>query len=166
MSIIAEAPKGRLRLTWQIGWQHHVIATFRAGVSSSKTHVLALQGRRISVHTLSGHIRFHPPEQTVELPAAHMLALEPDIPHDLEAVVDSAFLLTIEWPSPSSADVQDETQSSRTDAGAPPRFREMGLDKTLADTFPCNDSLWLDASIPYSEKYETLRLKNFVLHCL
>lgn len=64
---------------------------------------------RISVHTLDGHIRFHPPEQTVELPAGHMLALERDIPHDVEAIVDSAFLLTIAWPSPLSGAVHDET---------------------------------------------------------
>jgi quercetin dioxygenase-like cupin family protein len=63
---------------------------------------------RISVHNLVGHIRLHSPEQAVELPAGHMLALERDIPHDVEALIDSAFLLTIAWPSSSSVAIQDE----------------------------------------------------------
>jgi len=96
---------------------------------------------RISIHNLTGHIRIHASEQAVELPAGHMLALERDIPHDVEALVDSAFLLTIAWPSPSSAAIQDEEQSSRTSVGTSGRFRELGLDKTLADTFPCSDAL-------------------------
>lgn len=32
------------------------------------------------------------------LPAGHMLALERALPHDVEALEDSAFLLTIAWP--------------------------------------------------------------------
>ncbi len=53
---------------------------------------------RISVHTLSGNIRLHLPEQTVELPVGHLLALDECVPHDVDAVEDSAFLLTISWP--------------------------------------------------------------------
>jgi quercetin dioxygenase-like cupin family protein len=54
---------------------------------------------RISVHTLSGNIRFRAAEQAYELPAGHMLTLEREIPHEVEAIVDSAFLLTIAWPA-------------------------------------------------------------------
>jgi quercetin dioxygenase-like cupin family protein len=54
-------------------------------------------GARISVHTLSGHVRLHLGERTVDLPAGHLLALEQDIPHDLEAIEESAVLLTIAW---------------------------------------------------------------------
>jgi quercetin dioxygenase-like cupin family protein len=53
---------------------------------------------RISVQTLSGHIRLHLPQQVVELPAGHLLALDECIPHDVEAAEDSAFLLTLSWP--------------------------------------------------------------------
>ncbi|HEY6946055.1 MAG TPA: hypothetical protein VI431_13010 [Candidatus Acidoferrum sp.] len=53
---------------------------------------------RISVHTLSGHIRLHLPKQAVELPAGHLLALDECVPHDVEATEDSAFLLTLSWP--------------------------------------------------------------------
>jgi quercetin dioxygenase-like cupin family protein len=52
---------------------------------------------RISVHTLSGHVRFHLPEQVVELPAGHLLALDECVPHDVEAAEESTFLLTLSW---------------------------------------------------------------------
>jgi len=53
---------------------------------------------RISVHSLNGHIRLHLPEQVVDLPAGHLLALDQCVPHDVEASEDSAFLLTLSWP--------------------------------------------------------------------
>jgi quercetin dioxygenase-like cupin family protein len=57
---------------------------------------------RISVHTLDGRIRFSTAERSVELAAGQILTLEHDIPHDVEGIVDSAFLLTIAWPDTSS----------------------------------------------------------------
>ncbi len=53
---------------------------------------------RISVQTIAGHIRMHMQDKVVDLPAGHMLALERALPHDVEALEDSAFLLTIAWP--------------------------------------------------------------------
>src|ERR1017187_4948428 len=53
---------------------------------------------RISVQILRGHIRLHLPEQVVDLPAGHLLALDQSMPHDVEASEDSAFLLTLSWP--------------------------------------------------------------------
>lgn len=52
---------------------------------------------RISVHILDGRIRFSTAERSVELAAGQMLTLEHDIPHDVEGLADSAFLLTIAW---------------------------------------------------------------------
>ncbi len=66
------------------------------------------QGRRmdahrapgaITIHTLDGRLRLHVGANTVDLAAGHMLALEPDATHDVEAMVESAFLLTIAWPT-------------------------------------------------------------------
>src|ERR1035441_8052040 len=54
---------------------------------------------RISVHTLNGHIRLHLPERVVDLPAGNLLALDQCVSHDVEASEDSAFLLTLSWPS-------------------------------------------------------------------
>jgi quercetin dioxygenase-like cupin family protein len=56
----------------------------------------------ISVHTLDGRIRFTTAERSVELATGQMLTLEHDIPHDVEGIVDSAFLLTIGWRGASS----------------------------------------------------------------
>jgi quercetin dioxygenase-like cupin family protein len=57
---------------------------------------------RILVHTLSGHVRLHLGEGLVDLPAGRLLALEHDIVHDVEAVAESAVLLTISWPGETS----------------------------------------------------------------
>jgi quercetin dioxygenase-like cupin family protein len=53
---------------------------------------------RISVQTLAGYIRMHVEGKVFDLPAGHLLALERALPHDVEALQDSAFLLTICWP--------------------------------------------------------------------
>lgn len=53
---------------------------------------------RISLQTIAGHVRLHLPERTVDLPAGHLLVLDQCLPHDVEALEDSAFLLTLSWP--------------------------------------------------------------------
>ena len=54
---------------------------------------------RISIQTVSGRIRVRVRnENIVELPTAGLLALDSSIPYDIEAVRESAFLLTISWP--------------------------------------------------------------------
>lgn len=52
---------------------------------------------RISIHALAGRLRVRLPEETAELSAGHLLALEADVPHEVEAVEEGAFLLTIGW---------------------------------------------------------------------
>ncbi|MGH9563574.1 MAG: hypothetical protein ACRD3S_19145, partial [Terracidiphilus sp.] len=54
---------------------------------------------RISVHTVAGHIQMHVESKVFDLPAGHLLALERAIAHDVEALEDSALLLTIAWPT-------------------------------------------------------------------
>lgn len=51
----------------------------------------------ISVQALTGKLRLHLPEQAVELSAGKLLTLERALPHDVEALEDSSFLLTISW---------------------------------------------------------------------
>jgi quercetin dioxygenase-like cupin family protein len=58
---------------------------------------------RISVLTLTGMIRLHLGGTSVELPAGHLLTLERAVPHDVEAVQQSTFLLTIAWAEAGSA---------------------------------------------------------------
>ena len=50
-----------------------------------------------SVHVLRGHVRLRLPDGAAELPAGRLLVLERGLPHDVEAVEESAFLLTLGW---------------------------------------------------------------------
>jgi quercetin dioxygenase-like cupin family protein len=52
----------------------------------------------ISIQGLTGNLRLHLADQTVEIPAGRLLTLERGLPHDVEAKEDSSFLLTISWP--------------------------------------------------------------------
>jgi quercetin dioxygenase-like cupin family protein len=51
-----------------------------------------------SIHTLTGHIRVGIPDRVVDLRAGELLVLERGMRHDVEAVLESAVLLTIGWP--------------------------------------------------------------------
>lgn len=53
---------------------------------------------RISIQALSGRLLVQLPEKLVELSTGHLLVLEKCLPHDVKAVEDSAFLLSISWP--------------------------------------------------------------------
>ena len=64
--------------------------------SNARLHERKAAGR-ISVQTIAGHIRMHVESKALDLPADHLLVLERAIAHDVEALEDSAFLLTIAW---------------------------------------------------------------------
>jgi quercetin dioxygenase-like cupin family protein len=53
---------------------------------------------RISIQTIQGHIRVRAAGQTFNLPTGALLALDQGLRHDVEALEDSAFLLSIAWP--------------------------------------------------------------------
>jgi len=52
----------------------------------------------ISIQSLTGKLYLHLPHQAVELPVGCLLTLERALPHYVEALEDSSFLLTISWP--------------------------------------------------------------------
>ncbi|MGH9541276.1 MAG: hypothetical protein ACRD2H_05275 [Terriglobales bacterium] len=54
---------------------------------------------RICIQTITGHIRLHLAERCLDLPVGALLALDRAVLHDVEALEDSAFLLTIAWPA-------------------------------------------------------------------
>lgn len=58
---------------------------------------------RISIHTVVGHLKVRAQGRTFDLPAGRLLALDQGVPHDVEALEDSAFLLTIAWPGHTAA---------------------------------------------------------------
>jgi quercetin dioxygenase-like cupin family protein len=53
---------------------------------------------RISIHTIRGHIQVRATGRTFDLPSGGLLALDQSLRHDVEALEDSAFLLSIAWP--------------------------------------------------------------------
>ena len=53
---------------------------------------------RISVHVLSGHIQLQASGRTFSLRPGGLLAIDQGVPHAVEALEESAFLLTIAWP--------------------------------------------------------------------
>ena len=50
---------------------------------------------RIAVQPLQGHIRFLTPDGNFELREGQLLTLDPGIPHSVESLEESAFLLTL-----------------------------------------------------------------------
>ncbi len=53
---------------------------------------------RISIHALSGRLLIKLEGQSVELSAGNLLVLEKALSHDVNALEESAFLLSISWP--------------------------------------------------------------------
>jgi quercetin dioxygenase-like cupin family protein len=51
----------------------------------------------VSVQTVTGRLRLRVGNQQVELPQGHLVVLEPGLAHDVEALEDSVFLLTLAW---------------------------------------------------------------------
>jgi len=71
------------------------LIALRAGMRMEEHHAPG----RITIQTLVGRLALRVADQTVELPVGHILTLGPAIPHDVEAREESAFLLTIAWPT-------------------------------------------------------------------
>ena len=72
-----------------------VLIVMQAGAMMEEHH----SDGRISIQVLSGAIRTRMQDQVVDLTPGRLLALDRSIKHDVEAREDSAFLLTIAWPS-------------------------------------------------------------------
>lgn len=57
---------------------------------------------RISVQTVFGHIRMHADNKLFDLPQGAILVLDRAVTHDVEALEESAFLLTVAYPETES----------------------------------------------------------------
>lgn len=53
---------------------------------------------RISIQMVRGHVQVRAEGRTFDLPVGRLVALDRGLPHDVEALEDSAILLTIAWP--------------------------------------------------------------------
>jgi quercetin dioxygenase-like cupin family protein len=100
----AEIKRLREENVWQGGRDSKTLVKnedFRIVLSVLKADALLREHKatgRISVQVLSGHIQMHVQDKVFDLPAGHLLALDRAVPHDVKALEDSAFLLTIAWP--------------------------------------------------------------------
>lgn len=72
-----------------------VLVVLGAGRSISEHQA----GVTASVQTLTGHVRLQLPDRSVDVPAGRLLVLGSGLPHDVQGVRDSTFLLTLGWPS-------------------------------------------------------------------
>jgi quercetin dioxygenase-like cupin family protein len=73
---------------------HVVLVLMKANTRMNKHHV----DGRFSIHALQGKIRVRIAEKVLEVSSGELIALDYGIPHEVEAVEESAFLLTISWP--------------------------------------------------------------------
>ncbi len=71
---------------------------FRVVVTALRAHARMPShqtDRRFSVQTIRGHIQVRAAGRTFDLPAGSLLALDRDLPHEVEALEESVLLLTI-----------------------------------------------------------------------
>ena len=100
----AEIHRLRAETTWSTGHNARTLAKY----DDFRVVLIALRARvrmpehktdgRISVHVLAGHIQVKAAGRTFNLRPGGLLALDHGLPHDVEALEESALLLTIAWP--------------------------------------------------------------------
>jgi quercetin dioxygenase-like cupin family protein len=85
-------------------------ADFRVLLVSMKANTRMNQHRaegRVSIQCFAGQLRIHLPDsRKAEVAVGDVLVLDCGIPHDVEALTESAFLLTICWPNSHAADAK------------------------------------------------------------
>ena len=104
--VLEEARQLRDQESWRLGAERSSktlvkYTDFRIVLVAIRAHALMKEHRtagQISIQTVLGRLRVPLENEVVELPAGELLALDCGIPHGVEAVQDSVFLLTIAWP--------------------------------------------------------------------
>jgi quercetin dioxygenase-like cupin family protein len=89
---------------WRNGQNAKTLAKygdFRIVLMALKPHV-TIPGHqtegRLSIQTVRGHVLMRAQGRTFGLPVGRLVALDRGIAHEIEAVDESALLLTIAWP--------------------------------------------------------------------
>ena len=100
----AEIHRLRAETTWSTGQNARTLIKY----DDFRVVLTALQAKaripehkadgRISVHVLTGHIQLRASGRTFSLRPGGLLAIDQRVPHSVEALEESAFLLTIAWP--------------------------------------------------------------------
>jgi len=96
----------RKRVRHQAGWNEHGHAAttlfkypdVRAVLIGMKPGARMREHQtdgRVSLQCLSGRVRIHALDQVVDLTAGHIVTLEKQVPHDVEAIEECDLLLTV-----------------------------------------------------------------------
>jgi quercetin dioxygenase-like cupin family protein len=107
--LTAEVQHLRDETTWNTGRNARTIVKY----DDFRVVLMALQANmrigehktdgRISIHMLSGHIRLNASGRTFDLRPGSLVTLDQGSSHGMEAMEESAFLLTIAWPGRTAA---------------------------------------------------------------
>jgi quercetin dioxygenase-like cupin family protein len=89
---------------WQAGRNAKILVKYpdfrvlliglRAGTRVAQHHAAG----SVSIQTISGHILVRAAGRPFDLPEGQLLTLEREVPHDVDALAESAILVTIAWP--------------------------------------------------------------------
>ena len=102
--LTAEINQLRSEATWSTGRNARTLMKyddFRVVLTALRANMRIPEHKtegRISVHMLSGHIRLNASGRTFDLRPGSLVGLDQGSAHDIEALEESAFLLTIAWP--------------------------------------------------------------------
>ena len=103
--LAAEAEVLMREPTWQAGRGHNaktlvkhpdfrvVLIVLKAGARMQEHST----DQCVTIHAVSGRLRVHLPGRPLEVTKGSLLALEQTVVHDVEALEDSAFVLSLGW---------------------------------------------------------------------
>ena len=100
----AEVRRLHAETTWSTGQNARTLIKyddFRVVLTALQAKVRIPEHKtegRISVHVLSGHIQLRASGRTFSLRPGGLLAIDHGVPHEVEALEESSFLLTIARP--------------------------------------------------------------------
>ena len=101
----AEVDRLHAETTWITGQNARTLIKyddFRVVLTALQAHIRVPEHKtegRLSIQVLSGHIQARASGRTFSLRPGGLLALDHGVLHDVEALEESAFLLTIAWPA-------------------------------------------------------------------
>jgi len=72
-----------------------IVSVMKAG---ARLHEHRTDGA-VSIQTIQGHLRLGIGQDAVDLPQGRLVAIEPGVTHELDAIDESAFILTVAWPT-------------------------------------------------------------------
>jgi quercetin dioxygenase-like cupin family protein len=104
LDLPAESKRLRAETTWSSGQnaktliKYDTLRVVLVALQAGKTLPEHRTEGRISVHVLSGHVEVKAAGRTFNLRPGSLLALDQNLPHDIQALQESDVLLTIAWP--------------------------------------------------------------------